>query len=477
MIEIIPPLQKALQLIAVQLHAQHPGAGRRHGHEGIGHLPELPHAIVRPKPRNAGLQEGFQMVERHNGLFQCAGLIKGKVGKSVDHRPSLQVRLDQRARVAVAFQMIQRRLVGNVKIGAFRNAQLVQLLHQRGKKLAQEMGVCFAVRVRFPAEQPLFLAVHRGDDLRRGCRAPLRKQMGHFQIGDPAAAADLHPAFQPVKAEGIRALADVNVHQLNGQPFPSGRGIQRRRKQGRENHGATPAHSRSDKVFNDRPMLLTENGNAVVFRQTVRMEPVGSNQFLRRKPSRKDRHGNAGRSQNRFVVCRHKTQLHGIDARFAFVFRLHVNPEGLPLLRLHPQNGQRILRLLVAQKIGIESGGFAQIVIVRPGQRSQPNGNRKHRADPHLFFQRRFRAQNHRTAVVFRCAAEGGLKGNGFILKALELTARPFLPDRLVRKDLDGRRQWEKGQLRHGVVPPLDAVFTTAIERSDSFPAIWLPCL
>ena len=294
MIEIIPPLQKALQLIAVQLHAQHPGAGCRHGHEGIGHIPVLPHAVVRPKPRNAGLQEGFQMVDSYNGLFQCAGLIKSKIGKSVDHRPPLQVRLDQRTGVAVAFQMIQRRLVGNVKIGAFRNAQLVQLLHQRGKKLAQEMGVCFAVRVRFPAEQPLFLAVHRGDDLRRGCRAPLRKQMGHFQIGDPAAAADLHPAFQPVKAEGIRALADVNVHQLNGQPLASGRGIQRRREQGRENHGAAPAHSRSDKVFNDRPMLLTENGNTVVFRQTVRMEPVGSNQFLRRKPSRQDRHGNAG---------------------------------------------------------------------------------------------------------------------------------------------------------------------------------------
>ena len=302
MIEIIPPLQKAFQLIAVELHAQHPRPYRRHGHEGVGHIPILPHAVIRPESRYPGLQERFQMIDRYDGFFQCAGLIKCEIGKRVDHGPALKIRLDQRTGVTVAFQMIQRRLVGNVKTDAVRNAQTVQFFHQCRKECAQKTGVCIAVSVRLPAEQLLFLAVHRGHDLGGSRRTPLGKQVRHFQPGNPAAAANLHPPLQALKPEGILAAVNGYLHQLDGQPFPPRRGIQRRSKQRRQDHAAAPPHSRANEIFDDRPMRLAKHGNAVIFRQTVRVEPVGPDQLLIRKVSRQNGHRNAYRSQNAVIV-------------------------------------------------------------------------------------------------------------------------------------------------------------------------------
>ena len=66
-------------------------------------------------------------------------------------------------------------------------------------------------------------------------------------------------------------------------------------------------------------------------------------------------------------------EFHRIIAWFALPLRLHVDPEGLPLICLYPKKRQRILRLLVAQKIGIEAGRFTQVVFIRPRQRGQPN--------------------------------------------------------------------------------------------------------
>ena len=100
-------------------------------------------------------------------------------------------------------------------------------------------------------------------------------------------------------------------------------------------------------------MFFAEYWNAIIFCQTVRVEPVGADQFLRRQHSRQNSDRNADGCQNVFILRVLELKLDRVRSWLTASFRFDIEPEGLPLPRLHPQRRQRIIPLLLPQKVRI----------------------------------------------------------------------------------------------------------------------------
>ena len=291
-----------------------------------------------------------------------------------------------------------------------------------------------------PAEELLFFAIHRRDDLRRGHRAPLRKQMRQFIIRHAAALAHFHPALQPFKPERIRAVLHAHVDQLHRRALAALSGIERRREQRREQHRAAPAHGQTNEVFQKPPVFLAENRHMVIICQAVAMEPVRANQLLRGQHARQNPNRHRRRRINRFFVRIPQPQFDRVFSRRAGAVRLNVDKIRVPLARLHAQRTHLVARLLIAQQVGIHARRFAQIVVVRIRQRRQMHRHGLYRADAQMLLQRRSRLQIHALARRLQRAAEGQLEGNRLILEAFEALARVGFPHRLVQKHLRDRR-------------------------------------
>lgn len=110
-IKIVSPVQKSLHAVQVQLNAQNPVSGGRHGHKLIAHLTALDAAVIRPEILYSRLEKWLQEVVADNGMFHHSGLIDGKAAQRIDHMAVRQERPDTLLRRAVGFHLFPMRFV------------------------------------------------------------------------------------------------------------------------------------------------------------------------------------------------------------------------------------------------------------------------------------------------------------------------------------------------------------------------------
>ena len=74
---------------------------------------------------------------------------------------------------------------------------------------------------------------------------------------------------------------------------------------------------------------------------------MGADQFLWRQHSRQNGDRNTDGCQNVFILRVLELKLDRVRSWLTASFRFDIEPEGLPLPRLHPQRRQRIIPLLI----------------------------------------------------------------------------------------------------------------------------------
>ena len=95
---------------------------------------------------------------------------------------------------------------------------------------AQEVLVFGTVRRGIPAEDPLFLTVNGGVDLRTGLCAPLGEEVIDFKVLDAHSVAGVHPSAQFTEVELVFAVNHFDLYKLCGGPITTHIGIQLRRE-------------------------------------------------------------------------------------------------------------------------------------------------------------------------------------------------------------------------------------------------------
>ena len=385
------------------------------------------------------------MVARRNGPLDRAAPVKLDVGERVHDRIALQMLRDERFGRQIADQMLGARLVGDVKPALLVHAQRLQLTQQRRQIRVDERAVGLAVRRRVPAEYALILAVHRRHDLGRGVSAPLREEVGDLIVFHAAALGHIHPAAQLVKAEGVNAVIDVNVHQLRGQALRAHAGVQRWGVRGHHNHVDPPLHGGAHEVFRNAPMLLGEHRHMIIVAQSVVMEPLRVDERLMRQAA--GQYAHRLRALDRLVLGLVGGQLDRdrVIARLHLAIRLHVDPQRVPLAAARAQ----IVRADFLKHVGIQAGRLAQIVVAAILKAGEAHRHMADTAHMDMRLNGRFHAAGHINGTV-RIRSVGRLKGDRFILKAGQQSVLGALDRLLIQEHLFQRADQLELQNTHG---------------------------
>ena len=308
---------------------------------------------------------------------------------------------------------------------------------QGGNVGAQEAAVFSPGGVGVPAEDPLFPAVHPGHDLGRVFRSPLGEQMGRLKVFHAAAAAHPDPPPQPIHAESIFPVLHRDLHQLHGQPFASGPGVQGRGVYGGQDHVDAARHGAADEALHHGPVGFAENGRMVILGQAVAVEPFGVDQLLLWQQPRQhpQRHRPGGIPVARAV---HKRDFHGIIPGPGVLPRAQPQPQAGPAGAGVERVGEK-----GRKQVGVQAGGRAQaalLVLRRNGilQRHLP-----HHADGKAVPQGRSDFQPHFLPARVE-GAEGQLKINALVLEPFK-DALGFLR-RLIQKHLVKTGQYPRFQ-------------------------------
>ena len=115
-VEVVPPLQEAGDVVLEQLAAQHPVAAGGHGDKAVGHIPVLAAAVVGPQLGHLVRQEGLDVVAGRDGMIHQALGVKIVVAQRVHDLAARQQPHDPLAGGAVAVQVLQAGLVGDVEV-------------------------------------------------------------------------------------------------------------------------------------------------------------------------------------------------------------------------------------------------------------------------------------------------------------------------------------------------------------------------
>ena len=385
------------------------------------------------------------MVARRNGPLDRAALVELDVGERVHDRIALQMLRDERLGRQIAVQMLGARLVGDMEPALFIHAQRLQLAQQRGQIRVDERAVGLAVRRRIPAEYAPVFAIHRRHDLGRGVSAPLRKEVGDLIVLHAAALGHIHPAAQLVKAEGVNAVIDVNIHQLHGQALRAHAGVQRRGVRGHHDHVDAPLHGSAHEVFRNAPMLLGEHRHMIIVAQSVVMEPLRVNERLMRQAA--GQYAHRLRAPDRLVLAYSGGQLNRdrVIARLDLAVRLHVDPQCVPLAAARAQ----IVFADFMKHVGIQAGRLAQIVVAAVLKAGEAYRHMADAAHMDMRFNGRFHAAGHINGAV-RIRGVGRLKGDRFILKAGQQSVLGALDRLLVQEHLFQRADQLELQNTHG---------------------------
>lgn len=145
------------------------------------------------------------------------------------------------------------------------------------------MLIRLALRIGVPAEKRSRLALLLYHYLRRMRRAPLGKQRSDFEVLDALLLRQCHPLRQTAEIEAIPLRRTRHPHQLHRGAFAANGGIQRRRKQRRQQHIDAGMHRAAHKVAHRTPVIRAEHRQTVVIRQAVGVQPLGVQQRLRRQ--------------------------------------------------------------------------------------------------------------------------------------------------------------------------------------------------
>ena len=203
-VKIIPPLQKASDLIQIHQYAHDPVSGGWHGEKPVRNVHSLRAAVIGPEPRNAMVDKRLNMIVRRDRMLHQPLFIKGVIAERIDYHPSLQQILHASLRCGIALQIPFRRLVRDMKIHVLSViSNILQFILQSGKEFLQKLPIIPAARRNMPAKALLQPSSFQDQDLRRRLRPPLGKQMGHLQIFDPVSAAQGAPSFQPAEIKMI----------------------------------------------------------------------------------------------------------------------------------------------------------------------------------------------------------------------------------------------------------------------------------
>ena len=117
-------------------------------------------------------------------------------------------------------------------------------------------------------------------------RAPLGKQWRDFEVLYALFLRQRHPLRQAAEIEAIPLRRTRHPHQLHRGTFAADGGIQRRRKQRRQQHINPGMHRAAHKVAQCAPVIRAEHRQTVVIRQAVGVQPLGVQQRLRRQRRR-----------------------------------------------------------------------------------------------------------------------------------------------------------------------------------------------
>ena len=261
----------------------------------------------------------------------------------------------------IGFLFVVVGFVGNVEPHMVQPHQLIQLGFEGRQKLPQKPGIFSPHRRRMPAK-PFFRSrggVH--PDLGGKLGAPLGKQVGHLDLGDPMPAADIRPAAQPGKIKPVSFAVPVRLHQLHRGALPSLGGVQGRGEHRGQEHIDAVGGGTADKLVQNGPMFLAEHRDSVVIGQTIRVEPLGLIQGLGRQRLGQHLYGQDKAGQ-RFPLCGE-----GLQTKLCVAGLqpgcVHRHPQAAPLGRHGPYGLMGIQR---NQQIRQQTGLGGQIVFV-PG--------------------------------------------------------------------------------------------------------------
>ncbi len=104
--------------------------------------------------------------------------------------------------------------------------------------------------------------------------------MRHFKVFHTVLLANVDPFLQFFEVKGILTLVYRDVHQLGGQSFTASLGIQRRGKNGCQNHIDAMLRRHFQITFQGLPVGGRKHGLIIKSGNAVTMEPLGNNQIL-----------------------------------------------------------------------------------------------------------------------------------------------------------------------------------------------------
>ena len=125
------------------------------------------------------------------------------VADGVDVRDFGEKALDERPPLPVIFEPIFARLVGDVQKAALRVSLLFEEGAERGQESFQKRRVSLTVRGGIPTKDALLRSLRLGNDLGRRLRAPLREEMGKFEIFHPRAVGAFQKFCKKLKVERV----------------------------------------------------------------------------------------------------------------------------------------------------------------------------------------------------------------------------------------------------------------------------------
>ncbi len=104
--------------------------------------------------------------------------------------------------------------------------------------------------------------------------------MGYFEIFYALFAAQVNISVKEGKVKGIFACLKGYIHKLNCLSVCTYLGIERRGEHGNEDSIYAISHSTFDIVPHYLKMALGIDGNVIIVRKAVNMEPVGAYMLL-----------------------------------------------------------------------------------------------------------------------------------------------------------------------------------------------------
>ena len=209
------------------------------------------------------------MVSGGNGRGHIALFIDLQAGESLKNFIPLQLLPDNGPGPGIAVQIVQRWLVGDVIPHLPVNSLLPEKGDDSGEVLVEKAGISLSVSGSVPAEQALVFPIFPAHNFRSRLCSPLSKQMGVFKVSNSGPAAEINPTAQLVKAEGVMLTSFIHLHQLNGQPFSTDRGVKRRGKGRREDHVHAVFGCDADKGLHQLPVAGRKDGHLIDRGQTV----------------------------------------------------------------------------------------------------------------------------------------------------------------------------------------------------------------